>query len=516
MMQTQFSKINVYLFAPALFLAALAAGGCSENEALLDPHRDDVAEEKVSEESHESSVLHRGPGDAHSGGVILTEAQKARIQLRLAKARPGSLARKLSFPGEIGLNQDSLIKLTPRVSGLISEVLVTRGDRVEQGQLLAVMESPVIGEVKASFLDAASAALLNKEDLDRFTEIQKNTRKLIRFLDSEPELSNLEQEDFGDMSDYGSRLVRSYAEYSVSKKAFERKKNLYEKRITSQKEFLEVQGIFEMSRAEYLAQLADTRFALEQEILSRTETYQASLFSMKAAERQLGILGLSEEEIQRFSSRASTDSSSPAAESRGRDLTRVLIRSPRDGNILERHVSPGEKVDADTAIFNMADLDQVWARLQVPSRDLEMVKTGQRVTITSESGAETTGTISVIGPLVSEDTRTADVRVILDNHSGDWKPGLFVRGSLELPEIESRLLVPRDALQNINGEDFVFVPSGEDTFITAPVVTGRTDGTSVEIVSGLESGMEYVAEGAFELKAIIITGAMDPHAGHGH
>lgn len=514
-MLKKYFKKNGFVLSSALLLAALSVAGCSKNDARLNAEHDHPANGLTSQDLHEGHVHEPGSDHAPSPPLSLTEKQAERIHLRLAEASPGALSKKLGFPGEIRLDQDSFIQLIPRVSGVINEVLATRGDRVKKGQVLAVMESPVIGELKASFLDAGREARFNRADLDRFTMIQENTHELIRFLESEPPLGDLENEDFGDMSDYGSGLIRAYADLSVTKKALERQKNLFEKRITSQKAFLEAQGTFERSRAEYLAQLANTLFSLEQEMMSLSETYQASLFSMKAAERQLGILGLTEEEILKFSRSVKPDSGGAETDYRGQDLTRVLVRAPRDGNIIERSVGPGEKVDADTTIFTMAELRQVWACLQVPSRDLALVEIGQQVTITAESGEETTGTVAVFGPLVNGETRTAELRVVVRNHNGQWMPGLFIRGSVSLPGTEEGVVIPRDALQVLDGEEVVFVPEGVG-FITVPVTTGRTDKNSVEITSGLQPGMRYVAQGAFELKSIMITGSLDPHAGHGH
>jgi len=48
------------------------------------------------------------------------------------------------------------------------------------------------------------------------------------------------------------------------------------------------------------------------------------------------------------------------------------------------------------------------------------------------------------------------------------------------------------------------------------VSIGESDSRFVEILAGLEQGMEYVAAGAFELKAKIVTSALGGHAGHGH
>jgi cobalt-zinc-cadmium efflux system membrane fusion protein len=75
--------------------------------------------------------------------------------------------------------------------------------------------------------------------------------------------------------------------------------------------------------------------------------------------------------------------------------------------------------------------------------------------------------------------------------------------------------VPRQAVQYIDGRDVVFIEH-EGSFEMAAVATGRSDREHIEVVSGLEPGTPYAAEGAFQLKAALVTSAMGSHAGHGH
>jgi cobalt-zinc-cadmium efflux system membrane fusion protein len=107
------------------------------------------------------------------------------------------------------------------------------------------------------------------------------------------------------------------------------------------------------------------------------------------------------------------------------------------------------------------------------------------------------------------------VRVVIDNASGEWRPGTFVKGSSETSDSRAEVLVRAGAVQTVDDETVVFVRRGE-AFYPTPVVTGRSDAVNVEIVSGLSAGQEYVADGAFALKAVVITSGMDSHAGHGH
>jgi cobalt-zinc-cadmium efflux system membrane fusion protein len=116
---------------------------------------------------------------------------------------------------------------------------------------------------------------------------------------------------------------------------------------------------------------------------------------------------------------------------------------------------------------------------------------------------------------VDEETRTVLARVELPNESGLWRPGLFVTASVAGDVRDVPVIVPRDAVQLLDGESVVFVPDG-DAFRPATVVTGEGSSTHLEIVRGLEPGDSYVAAGAFALKAEMLTSGMDPHAGHGH
>jgi len=87
---------------------------------------------------------------------------------------------------------------------------------------------------------------------------------------------------------------------------------------------------------------------------------------------------------------------------------------------------------------------------------------------------------------------------------------MALRGTTTYP-----VVVPRNAIQNIDGESVVFVPAG-DAFTAQPVQLGPGDSERVAIASGLNAGTTYVAAGAYTLKAKLVTSALDPHAGHGH
>jgi cobalt-zinc-cadmium efflux system membrane fusion protein len=110
------------------------------------------------------------------------------------------------------------------------------------------------------------------------------------------------------------------------------------------------------------------------------------------------------------------------------------------------------------------------------------------------------GTISYIGAVVVEDTRTVPVRAELSNADGRWRPGLFVTARLTTKETTASVLIPQGALQTIAGKPSVFVQTPEG-FEARPVTLGQANETHVEITAGLAAGERYAATETFVLKA---------------
>lgn len=174
------------------------------------------------------------------------------------------------------------------------------------------------------------------------------------------------------------------------------------------------------------------------------------------------------------------------------------LKTQLDGTVIERHITRGESVDREKQAFVIADLSSVWVDLAVYQKDLDHVRVGQSVLVSSGS-AEAEGKISYIAPVVDEPTRTAIARVVLPNPQHTWRPGLFVTARL-LDPIPAGVTIERSAIQTIEGQATVFVEAGEG-FEARPVTLGRTGETLVEVLDGLDSGARYVATNSFLLKA---------------
>lgn len=185
----------------------------------------------------------------------------------------------------------------------------------------------------------------------------------------------------------------------------------------------------------------------------------------------------------------------------GQGGNRIELRAPFDGVIMDKHATLGESVREDTALFTVADLTSVWANFNVAAKDIEVVQTGKRATVqASATSSKAEGTVSYVGSLLGEQTRTATARVTLQNPQGAWRPGLFVTVLVEADRKSAALTVPNDALQNMNGKQVVFTRT-PDGFEAKPVQTGVTDGIRTEILEGVAAGDDVAGAGSFVVKA---------------
>ena len=185
----------------------------------------------------------------------------------------------------------------------------------------------------------------------------------------------------------------------------------------------------------------------------------------------------------------------------GGNLTRYEIRAPIGGVVVEKNLSLGETVKEDATIFVVADLSTVWAEMTIYAKDLNTVKVGQKATIKATAfESQSSGTVSYVGSLVGEQTRTAKARIVLPNPKGVWRPGLPVNIELVAGEVEVPVAVSAEAIQTVRDWTVVFGRYGE--YLEArPLELGRSDGKFIEVVSGLNAGEQYAAKNSFLIKA---------------
>ncbi len=117
--------------------------------------------------------------------------------------------------------------------------------------------------------------------------------------------------------------------------------------------------------------------------------------------------------------------------------------------------------------------------------------------------------MTFIGDVVNPKTRRIAVRSTVSNVDGRLKPEMFATVTLGASELRPVLVVPRAAVQTIDGEPSVFLAEAEGRFRRCSVTLGRAADGLVELVSGVRAGDKVVAAGSFALKSELLKSAGD-------
>jgi cobalt-zinc-cadmium efflux system membrane fusion protein len=354
-------------------------------------------------------VLLRRPhvqAEAEDGKAVirLSDESVADFGIETAPAGRGRLRVFLSLPGEVALNGDRLVYIVPRVSGVAAEVYRTLGDQVKVGDLLAVIESRELSDLKAAYLAA-------------------------------------------------------YERAKLAQTSFTREEELWQRKTSVEQVYL----------------------------ASRRDLAEAQI-ELRVSEQKLRALGFTQQYLAQL----------PGLPHES--FARQEIVAPIDGTIVDKHIVLGQAVKDDRECFVLADLSSVWVNLNVCQKDLARIQTGQEVVISAGPSLQATATISFVSSLVSEPARTTLARVVLTNPTGQWRAGLSVTGQVCAEDVEVPVLVPEESLVRLDGETVAFVRAAEG-YEPVPVTTGRSNGTQVEVLSGLTPGQAYVTRGAFLLKS---------------
>lgn len=272
----------------------------------------------------------------------------------------------------------------------------------------------------------------------------------------------------------------------------------------------------DVKEGQVLAVLASAAVGADQARLAGSQARLEVARAAVARERQLGEAGLSPrkslEEAQRELAAAQAESDAArsalgvagaAPEAGG---GRSLLRAPFAGTVVARDAVAGRTAAAGQVLLQVADLATMWALLEVPEAEAGLVRPGQAVRITFEGmrGPFREAKVTRVSASVDPASRTVRVRVELPNRDRTLKAGAFLRAQVQVSADHDALLVPREAVQHAEGRTLVFVKRADTLFEPVAVATGERAGALVEVVTGLEPGLEVATTGAFLLKTEIM------------
>jgi len=178
-------------------------------------------------------------------------------------------------------------------------------------------------------------------------------------------------------------------------------------------------------------------------------------------------------------------------------LDKTRITAPFSGVVGARQVSPGAFIRSGDPITDLAQLDELRIVFSAPERYYPLLNRGAQVTISTSAfpDYELTGTIDIIDPVVDQSTRSTSIVARVKNTDRKFRPGMSANVAAVLNTRENALVIPDQAVFVEGDQSWVFVVGPDSSVARTPITTGSRQRGSVEVTSGLESGMNIVSAG---------------------
>lgn len=223
------------------------------------------------------------------------------------------------------------------------------------------------------------------------------------------------------------------------------------------------------------------------ETLRRRKNKNDSL--LKAARQRLKLWDISGAQIRQL-------------EKRGTPIEYVPIMSPSNGIIVEKMIVDGSAVKTGQRLLRIADLSTVWVEGEIYEYEIPLVKVGMnaKILLPEQSGKTIFGKVTYINPYLEGDTRTAKVRVELDNTDGLLKPDMYAHVHLDI-DLGKRLVVPETAVLYAGETRVVFIDLGNGQLQPRKIKTGLRNADDIEVLDGLSPGEKVVTSGNFLIAA---------------
>jgi HlyD family secretion protein len=295
----------------------------------------------------------------------------------------------------------------------IEQLLVQEGDRVEAGQVIAILDSR--DRLQAALERAREQVRVAQAELAR-VEAGAQTGEIAA---QQAVIARLETERSNNIAAQAATVARLKTELQIAQTEYQRYQSLYEQGAISaserdakflsfdaaQKQLTEAQANLDRIESAQQQQLNEARATLDRIQEVRPVDVQVAAANVRDAEA--------------------------AVRQAEAELQQAYVRAPQDGQILKVHTRPGELISNEDGIVEIGQTDQMYAIAGVYQSDIGKVQVGQPARITSESltDIDLTGTVESIGSQIERqnvinadpsdniDSRIVETRIRLDERS---------------------------------------------------------------------------------------------------
>ncbi|MEQ8420733.1 MAG: efflux RND transporter periplasmic adaptor subunit [Arenibacter algicola] len=367
---------------------------------------------------HNEEMAVQGEEKHEEGVVELTMEQAETIGLEMNTLEKKSLGNTIKVTGQLELFPQDRANISPFVGGNVRSIKVIEGDKVNKGQVLAFLEHPDIITMQQEYQEKNDELVFLKQD-------------------------------------------------------FERKQTLYDKGVSSGKEF----------------QMAQSKF-------------RSTSSSVNGLRSKLRLLGINTDQVLQ-----------------GQIYSAVPITTPITGYVDEVMISLGDYVAPQTKMFTVSDNSEIHVDFKVYEKDIRKVKEGQEIyfTVASKPDELLKAKIHAIGKTFETDPKALHVHADVNNEDKELLPGMYVEGRI-VQDQKMAFAVPEEAIIKEGEQSFIFIldtagekGEGKMKFKMIPVNVGITDLGYVEInlPTEIAQDVKVVTKGAYTLSSEMVKGDLE-------
>lgn len=429
--------------------------------------------------------------------VVLSPGKLEAGRFESLTATSQTIQHSHTVPGRIRYDESKHVDVRAPMDGMLSDILVTPGEHVESGTLLAVVRSPEIGQARAEVLKHQQQLEISRQVLVRETTLSKNLTHLSAMLRQYASIDSIENE-FANQSlgGYQEELLSSYAKVLLSTELLEKTRPLVSSGSISGRAFREREADRQITEAAF-------RSSLDQAIFAAKQAKAEAQAKVAEAERQLNLAWQSVETmLGHKQDKSAVNLSDEEA------LSRLEVRAPFSGTVEAREFASSERVARGETLIVLANTDTLYVAASIRESDWSAVSldpgTTVSVTVPALDNRVFDATLHYVGREVSAETNSIPLVAKLRNDEGRLRPGMFVRVSVPIGEARHALSVKPNSVVQHENQKFVFLDLSGGRFRRVDVSTGLASEEWVEVTGGLSAGQPVVTSGAFLLKSELL------------
>ncbi|HMM78846.1 MAG TPA: efflux RND transporter periplasmic adaptor subunit [Pyrinomonadaceae bacterium] len=466
--------VGVLLVGGALFWFLRSS---SDGKAVPTPQTVTFGDNTASETSGEQTVT-----------IAPDQVEKIGLKIETVGETLSSEAMSVAATGVV---QPNAYKETPVISllgGVVRDVCAELGQNVGKGQTLAVIFSDELAAAESRYLALQTDAQTARQNYERAARLVKISPTSNAELDQALAASKTANAELEENRKRYARTEKLLAIGAVSSEEFEQ--------ATTKLRTAEANVIEAKRRHDRAVQVAEINPVSRGEFEQAAVKRQTAESDLASAKQRLILFGLS---LQRVNSLRSPS----------QITSEITLTAPAAGTITKRDINPGMIVEANKDLMRVTNLASVWAIAQVFEKDINQLRegSGASVTTTSYPGRLFRGHVTYIDPNINQETRTAQVRIELENPGEALKIGMYVNVAFGSMGVAERTMptIPASAVQNMNDKQVVFVATDKpNVFALKSVRLGSEVNGKFIVLEGLNVGDRIVTEGSFLLRADLL------------